>query len=164
MSDMYERKPQNLTGPGGDQKELRVKYVDNGDGTWSLAVTPMSVGSGAATSAKQDTTNLKLDDIIEALQDYFGANTVQDLIDAINGISGGGTDPLAAYKYSDSATVSNVDYVGKLKADGDYLVVSYDAAGSALYKIGAAVDYVAGAGFGAWAAGLTGYDTYGDTF
>lgn len=146
MSDMYERKPQQLTGPDGSP-ELRVKYIDNGDDTWSLAVGALvlPLPTGAATSVKQDTTNIKLD----------------DLITAISGISG---DALRQYKYSDSATVSNVDYVGKLKPDGDWLITRYDANGSALYKIGPAVDYVAGSGFGAWAAGLTGYGTYGDIF
>lgn len=142
MPNMYERKPQQLT--GGDTRELRVLYVDNGDGTWSQAVVvaTLPLPSGAATAAKQDTTNIKLDDIIALL------------------------DPLKLYKYSDSATVSGNDYVGKMKADGAWVVTKYDSNGSATYKIGAAPgnDYVDGAEFGAWAAGLTGYDTYKDIF
>lgn len=93
MADMYQRLPQELTGPGGDQKELRVKYVDNGDGTWSLATTPMGVAAGAATSAKQDTTNLKLD----------------DLIAAVNAM--GGDVPLT--KLIDDTTTANVTYIGE---------------------------------------------------
>jgi hypothetical protein len=95
MADMYKREPQNLTGPGGDQKELRVKYIDNGDGTWSLAVGALilPLPSGAATAAKQDTTNIKLD----------------DLIVAVEGISG-----TAAYEMrNDTTTDPNLVYLGK---------------------------------------------------
>lgn len=79
MADMYERKPQKLTGPGGDQKELRVKYIDNLDGTWSLSVGAISLPlpDGAATAAKQDTTNAKLDDVITALG---GSVSLDDVI------------------------------------------------------------------------------------
>lgn len=89
MPDMYERKPQNLTGPGGDQKELRVKYIDNGDGTWSLSVGALvlPLPAGAATSAKQDTTNVKLDAVIAALGGggfkdyaYVQKDTTSDLV------------------------------------------------------------------------------------
>lgn len=92
MADMYERKPQKLTGPGGDQKELRVKYIDNLDGTWSLAIgaTTLPLPDGAATALKQDTTNTKLDDLITAV-------TVSP-----------------AYKLLlDDTTTANVTYVGK---------------------------------------------------
>lgn len=70
MADMYHKLPQALTGPGGDQKELRVKYIDNLDGTWSLAIGALvlPLPDGAATSVKQDTTNTKLDDLITAVE------------------------------------------------------------------------------------------------
>ena len=76
MSDMYKREPQELTGPGGDQKELRTKYIDNGDGTWSVSVGAVTfpLPDGASTSAKQDTTNIKLDDLIESQNGGFGPN------------------------------------------------------------------------------------------
>jgi hypothetical protein len=93
MADMYERKPQKLTGPGGDQKELRVKYIDNLDGTWSLAIGAITLPlpDGAATALKQDTTNTKLDDLITAV------STVSP-----------------AYKLLlDDTTTANVTYVGK---------------------------------------------------
>lgn len=89
---MYKREPQNLTGPGGDQKELRVKYIDNGDGTWSLATVALALPlpDGAATAAKQDTTNIKLD----------------DLIDAVNNSSSG------AYSYRDKTETGTYKYFG----------------------------------------------------
>ena len=89
---MYHRLPQSLTGPGGDQKELRVKYIDNLDGTWSLAVGALvlPLPDGAATAAKQDTTNTKLDDILAATS---SSQTHKTLLD--------------------DYTTTNVTYVGK---------------------------------------------------
>jgi len=76
MSDMYKREPQELTGPGGDQQELRTKYIDNGDGTWSVSVGAVSfpLPTGASTAAKQDTTNIKLDDILDGMNAGFANN------------------------------------------------------------------------------------------
>ena len=92
MADMYHRLPQSLTGPGGDQKELRVKYIDNLDGTWSLAVGALvlPLPDGAATAAKQDTTNTKLDDILAATSSSQTHKTILD-----------------------DTTTTNVTYVGK---------------------------------------------------
>lgn len=123
MANMYERKPQELTGPDGDQPELRVRYIDNGDGTWSLAVAPLSVAPGAATSVKQDTTNLKLDGVIEA-------------IEGISGGGGGGTPDQASRIAEDSIT-AGVYYVGKadigtLDSAPDWKIKKLDKTGIAL--------------------------------
>lgn len=150
MADILAVLPQQLT--DGDTRPLKVLFKDNGDGSFTLATrldqTTIDglAASGLATALKQDTTNIKLD----------------DLITAVGGISGGSADPFAGYKYSDSTTVSNVDYVGKVNATGEYIVTSYDAAGSAQYSVGAS-GYTYGAGFGAWADGLT-YGDYEDVF
>lgn len=92
MADMYERKPQNLTGPEGSP-ELKVKYIDNGDGTWSLSVgaVTLPLPAGAATSAKQDTQAIKLDTLIAAL------NTPDSALDGSKTVeTAGEAEPLAA--------------------------------------------------------------------
>ncbi len=113
MADMYERKPQHLTGPGGDQEELRVGYIDNGDGTWSMATSPLTLPRGAATSAKQDTTNLKLDKMIGLPipeHDYGSVNyatATQEIYTFKTGGSGGTTVGTLTLNYTD-ATKENI--------------------------------------------------------
>jgi hypothetical protein len=123
MADMYHRLPQNLTGPGGDQKELRVKYIDNLDGTWSLAIGALvlPLPDGAATSLKQDTTNTKLDSVISALA---GGTLVPEAYDEIVLTyvpSGNGVGEIATAVYKlDAATVATLtlSYNGDDKLSG----------------------------------------------
>jgi len=81
----------------------------------------------------------------------------------IGGGSGGGSsDPRTGYAFSNSATVSNVDYVGYVNQDGLWYVMKVDASGSAEYAKGVAGDYDFDS-FSSWAP-TEDYDTFAETF
>lgn len=81
----------------------------------------------------------------------------------IGGGSGGGSsDPRTGYAFSNSATVSNVDYVGYVNQDGLWYVMKVDASGNAEYAKGVAGDYDFNS-FSSWAP-TEDYDTFAETF
>jgi hypothetical protein len=79
----------------------------------------------------------------------------------IGGTSGGSTDPKAGYFYSDAATVSNYDYIGKINKDGAWYIQRINnTTDAADYVKGDDIaDYTHGSGFGTWAAALSDYAT-----
>lgn len=78
MADIVAVLPQQLT--QGDTRPLKVLFKDNGDGSFSIAATIMN--TGLATESKQDTTNIKLDQIIE---EGLIKKALTELIDVASG-------------------------------------------------------------------------------
>lgn len=150
MANMFKREPQELTGPGGDQPELRVLYIDNGDGTYSMAVSAVALPlpTGAATSAKQDTTNIKLDSLIAAVQSISGGPTASYSLVQKN------TAGDASYKFYGYATVNGDWFIKRINKTTNYAEFISGLAGTSTF----------GAGFLTWVQGLTPYDDFWDIF
>ena len=150
MANMYKREPQELTGPGGDQPELRVRYVDNLDGTWSLAVVGISsaLPDGAATSAKQDTTNIKLDEVVAAIESISGGPTGAYALVQKN------TDGDSTYKYYGFVDVAGDWYVKRIHKTTNY----------AEFKLGLLVDSPFGVNFLTNVQALSGWQDYWGAF
>lgn len=82
----------------------------------------------------------------------------------IAGSSGGLSDPRTGYGFSDSATVTNVDYVGYINKDGAWFIMRIEDDHATYFTGDDINDYTEGTGFGAWASALTPYEIFSEAF